>query len=398
MSTNMTDFGPPSVRWPPYGVDALPVPVVLGAAGVASCLAAARWRRGRTALASTGMVLLAHAGIYLHTTLRGKLRIWERVLDHAGLKGDERLLDLGCGRGAVLIAAARRLPAGHAVGADLWSKDQSGNRPEATLANAARAGVADRVEVHTADMTALPFDDSSFDVVTSALAIHNIPSAEGRYRAVDEAMRVLRPGGQLIVADFWPMARKYAEHVGQGAPRGLGPGYWYGGPWLGATLLQIVKEHAARVQEQLRAAGSWDERFAIAEDALARRYNPKRVVDPEVTFCWAQMLASRGRLRVERLAADVGWSRKRLWSRLASQVGLTPKRATRLVRFDHAAHRLAAGDSPAVVAAESGYADQSHLHRDVQAFAGLTPTAVAVLPFLAVDDVAWPASGHRTSA
>jgi ubiquinone/menaquinone biosynthesis C-methylase UbiE len=194
-------------------------------------------------MTAAGTVLLGFTGIYLHTTLRGKLRVWERELDRAGLKGNEQLLDLGCGRGAVLIEAARRLPVGRAVGADLWSgRDQSGNSPEATLANAAAAGVADRVEVHTADMTSLPFADGSFDVVTSALAIHNIPSQEGRYRAVDEAMRVLRPGGQLLVADIWWMARKYAAHIGQGALRGLGPGYWYGGPWFGITLLHAVKE------------------------------------------------------------------------------------------------------------------------------------------------------------
>jgi ubiquinone/menaquinone biosynthesis C-methylase UbiE len=143
----------------------------------------------------------------------------------------------------VLVEAARRLPAGRAVGVDLWSaKDQSGNKPEVTLANAAAAGVADRVEVHTADITALPFADGAFDVVTSALVIHNIPSAEQRYRAVDEAMRVLRPGGQLLVADFWWMNRKYAEHIGHGTLRRLGPDYWYGGPWLGITLLHVVKE------------------------------------------------------------------------------------------------------------------------------------------------------------
>jgi ubiquinone/menaquinone biosynthesis C-methylase UbiE len=194
-------------------------------------------------MAATGTVLLAFTGVYLHTTLRGKLRIWERELDQIGLKGDEHLLDLGCGRGAVLIEAARRLPTGRAVGADLWSgRDQSGNSPEATLANAAAAGVADRVEVHTADMTALPFADGSFDVVTSALAIHNIPSPEGRYRAVDEAVRVLRPGGQLLIADFWWVASKYAAHIGQGTLRGLGPEYWYGGPWFGITLLHAVKE------------------------------------------------------------------------------------------------------------------------------------------------------------
>jgi AraC-like DNA-binding protein len=102
------------------------------------------------------------------------------------------------------------------------------------------------------------------------------------------------------------------------------------------------------------------------------------------------MLASRGRVRVERLAAEAGWSRKRLWSRFRAQIGLTPKRAARLVRFDHAARLLAEGHSAAAVAADSGYADQSHLHRDVLAFAGMTPAAMAVTPFLAVDDVAWP--------
>src|SRR6516165_6113376 len=169
---------------PRYGVDAPPVPAVLGATGVACCLAAARWRPGRIAMAAAGTILLAQTIVYLHTTLRGKLRIWERELDQAGLKGDEQLLDLGCGRGAVLIEAARRLPSGRAVGVDLWSrKDQSGNSPEVTLANAAAAGVADRVEVRTADITALPFQDDSFDVVTSALVIHNIPSPEARYRA-----------------------------------------------------------------------------------------------------------------------------------------------------------------------------------------------------------------------
>jgi SAM-dependent methyltransferase len=247
MSKNMGSHGgaaqPPGTRrGPQYGVDALPLVVVLGSAGVACCLAAARWRTGRIATATAGAVLLANTGFFLHTTLRGKLRIWQRELDRAGLAGNEQLLDMGCGRGAVLIEAARRLPQGRAIGADLWSRDQSGNSPEATLANAATAGVADRVEVHTADMTALPFPNESFDVVTSAMAIHNIRLPEGRYRALDEAMRVLRPGGQLLIADPSPITKKYAAHIGQGTLRSLGPGYWYGGPWLGVTLLHAIKE------------------------------------------------------------------------------------------------------------------------------------------------------------
>lgn len=156
------------------------------------------------------------------------------------------------------------------------------------------------------------------------------------------------------------------------------------------ALEDLWGREAARIQEQLRAAASWPDRFAIAEAALGRRQETGRPVDPEVAFAWRQVLASRGRVRVERLAAEAGWSRKRLWARFRSQIGLTPKRAARLVRFDHAARLLAAGDNAAGVAADSGYADQSHLHRDVLAFTGMTPGAIAVTPFLAVDDVAWP--------
>jgi AraC-like DNA-binding protein len=157
-----------------------------------------------------------------------------------------------------------------------------------------------------------------------------------------------------------------------------------------AGLDDLWGREAVRIQEQLRAAASWEDRFAIVETVLARRQETSRAVDPEVAFAWGQMVASRGRVRVERLAAEAGWSRKRLWSRFRSQIGLTPKRAARLWRFDHAARLLAAGGSAAVAAADSGYADQSHLHRDVLAFAGMTPAAMAVTPFLAVDDVAWP--------
>lgn len=156
------------------------------------------------------------------------------------------------------------------------------------------------------------------------------------------------------------------------------------------TLDDLWGREAARTQERLRAAGSWEDRFAIAEAALARRADAGRAVDPEVAFSWGRMVASRGRVRVERLVAEIGWSRKRLWSRFRAQVGLTPKRVAQLIRFDHAVHGLAAGRSASLVAAESGYADQSHLHRDVMAFAGMTPTSVAVSPFLALDDVAWP--------
>ncbi|GAA3581114.1 helix-turn-helix domain-containing protein [Amycolatopsis ultiminotia] len=156
------------------------------------------------------------------------------------------------------------------------------------------------------------------------------------------------------------------------------------------SLADLWPHEAELFAERLRHTDSWADRFAIAERALAQRYQTGRAPDPEVAFAWRRMVEGRGGVRVDRLAAETGWSRQRLWSRFRAQIGLTPKRAARLIRFDHAVHRLAAGHQAADVAAESGYADQSHLHHDVAAFTGMTPTAVAAAPWLAVDDVAWP--------
>ncbi|MET8936195.1 helix-turn-helix domain-containing protein [Streptomyces rubiginosohelvolus] len=156
------------------------------------------------------------------------------------------------------------------------------------------------------------------------------------------------------------------------------------------SLEDIWGRDAERTEGRLRAAGTWDERFAIATDALGRRLDARRSPDPEVAAVWELILTGRGRVGVDSLANEVGWSRKRLWSRFRSQIGLAPKRAARLVRFDHAAHLLAAGRPAAEVAAVSGYADQAHLHREVKAFTGAMPTAVAAAPWLAIDDMAWP--------
>ena len=155
-------------------------------------------------------------------------------------------------------------------------------------------------------------------------------------------------------------------------------------------LSDVWGRDAGRAEDRLRAAASWDERFAIAVELLGRRMGARPPVDPEVARAWRRTITGRGLVRVDALAREVGWSRKRLWSRFRSQLGISPKRAARLVRFDHAAHLLAAGHTAAGVASVGGYADQSHLHREVRTFTGLTPADVAVAPWLAIDDVAWP--------
>lgn len=101
------------------------------------------------------------------------------------------MLDVGRGLGLFLIGAAKRLSTGRAVGIDKWQQeDLSGNNAAGTLDNATIEGVADKVDVHTGDAPALPFDDGSFDVVLSSMALHNIYNAGARHTAVREIARV----------------------------------------------------------------------------------------------------------------------------------------------------------------------------------------------------------------
>lgn len=133
----------------------------------------------------------------------GKLRGREQLLQEVSWKGTEQVLDLGCGRGLLLIAAAKRLTTGKATGIDIWqSEDLSDNRPDATLANASAEGVGDRVAIETADMRELPFPDASFDVVVSRAAIHNLYAVPDRAKAIREVARVLKPGGCALIEDI----------------------------------------------------------------------------------------------------------------------------------------------------------------------------------------------------
>ena len=197
-----------------YGVDAPPVIRNLAISGVACLIvgiAAFRFLSEPRWLALiigywgvlVGAILLLQPMLMIWSSKVGKLRMRRALIDRLNLKGNETVLDVGCGRGLLLNEAARHLTSGKAIGVDLWqSEDQSGNRPEVTLENARLEGVAERVEVRTGDMRELPLPDHSVDIVISSMAIHNVREKEGRAQAIREIDRVLRPGGQISLLDF----------------------------------------------------------------------------------------------------------------------------------------------------------------------------------------------------
>ena len=173
-----------------------------------------------TIVASIGVAaLISGVGFLFSGTMMiwssrvGKLHARDSLLDGLQLRGDETLLDLGCGRGLLLIGAAKRVPQGRALGIDIWSqRDQGDNRKDATLANACAEDVADRVEIYDGDMRKLPFEDAHIDVVVANLSIHNIYNREGRREAINEAMRVLKPGGKVALMDF-EHVKEYGEDL-----------------------------------------------------------------------------------------------------------------------------------------------------------------------------------------
>jgi ubiquinone/menaquinone biosynthesis C-methylase UbiE len=242
-----------------YGYDAPYALVTFAVLGVALAVGAvvSWWTRSPTrqtfGLAAYAVLGLGSAGSFFYTTRAGKFAVWNEILDGLRLHGDERVLDLGCGRGAVLNMVAGRLTTGRITGVDLWSThDQSGNARDVTRRNATLEGVSGRVSVETGDMRALPFPDDTFDLVVSSLAIHNISGSSERAKAISEGWRVLAPGGRLVIADI-RATRHYArvlEELGAAAVtrRNLGWRFWYGNPFASTSLVTAVKTPVPRIQ------------------------------------------------------------------------------------------------------------------------------------------------------
>ena len=246
----------PSIRRGDYGYDAPYGLVSFGIVAVVSAIIATiAWSRGANQPARIAtfyfVFFSANAASFFYTTRHGKFLEWETILDRARLRGDERVLDMGCGRGAVLTAVAKRLTTGRVAGVDIWStRDQSGNARDVTLRNVSLEGVANRVEVKTGDMRALPFPDASFDIVVSSLAIHNIRGNDDRRQAIAEGFRVLKPGGRMLIADI------RATSIYADALRALGAShvervrlgwrFWWGNPIAATTLLTASKASEPR--------------------------------------------------------------------------------------------------------------------------------------------------------
>jgi AraC-like DNA-binding protein len=154
------------------------------------------------------------------------------------------------------------------------------------------------------------------------------------------------------------------------------------GPLAGAVveLDELIGAHARELYDRLAATSSWDARFDILDEILVKAAGD-RLADPpeppsEVIRAWRRLVATGGAVEIGGLAKEVGWSRRHLGEKFRAEVGLSPKVAARVLRFERARHLLSMPTRPglAAVAVACGYYDQAHFNREWGELAGCTPT------------------------
>lgn len=154
------------------------------------------------------------AGVFALRKWRYAARIRSQIFDSLALRGDEKVLDVGCGSGLLLNGAAMRLTTGKATGIDIWSLHSGGGNLELLWKNAKAEGVADKIEFKEADARKMPFEDAAFDVVLSSGALHHIShNFDDHERAVREMVRVLKPGGKIVLWDITHMIEATAAKM-----------------------------------------------------------------------------------------------------------------------------------------------------------------------------------------
>jgi AraC-like DNA-binding protein len=158
-----------------------------------------------------------------------------------------------------------------------------------------------------------------------------------------------------------------------GAPAGVLAG-------IDLDAADVLGPFARELHERVGCATTWPHRFAVLDELLLRRAGLEQAVPGEVAHAWERLLSTSGSVSVADLAREIGWSSRHLGNRFRTEIGLSPKEAARVVRFDRARRLLQATAGTgsrariAEVATACGYYDQAHLARDFRSLAGCPPS------------------------
>ena len=203
-----------------YGFDAPGIMISMlagGAAGLGLSVAALMSTSGWLRIVAWAVLAVALVPLLLGLSMLvygflGKKRMRDFMIGLIDWRGDEQVLDVGAGLGLLLIGAAKKLKVrGRATAIDIWrTEDLSGGGLDQLAANVAIEGVEDRIALLTEDARTLSMADGSMDVVLSLFCIHNIEGEAEQKRALLEIVRVLKPGGRVLIGEWMPIGR-YAK-------------------------------------------------------------------------------------------------------------------------------------------------------------------------------------------
>lgn len=224
------------------GLDAPLVPILYIIVGLLAILYALLFHAYYSSYLWTviyGTIMIFGGLIFIHTSIRGKSIIWDNIISELNIPENSKVLDLGTGHGLVLLKFAHRLSEkGHATGIDLWrNRDQSDNTLENTKAIIESKKLEQIADVQTANMLDLPFEDNQYDFVVTSLALHNIKPASARKDALNEASRVLKPNGTLVIVDTGHNKKEYLSVLRSNGysiqqHKTYGIIGWWTGPWM----------------------------------------------------------------------------------------------------------------------------------------------------------------------
>lgn len=142
------------------------------------------------------------------------------------------------------------------------------------------------------------------------------------------------------------------------------------------SLEDLLQGAARELGERLALAEDWATCWRALDDVLARQPDDGGRVAPDLRRAWQRLLETGGRIPIAELARELGWSQRHFGMRFRSELGLAPKVAARVIRFDRSVSLLRRSPARPLgeVALACGYSDQSHMNRDWRALAAVPPT------------------------
>lgn len=184
------------------------------------------------------ILILLVIGIYCNTLFRGRSLIWNQILRELKISGNAQVAILGLNYAGLFIDVAKRLKApGKVTGVNTGNENVIKQENERIKENR----VADRAKLVDGSLLNLPLESRHYDYVLSIFTFHSVSPAINRGRAIQEAVRVMKTNGTLIIVDFGNLQqyRPLLNNLGfqdvRIVPTDING--WWGGPWLKTSVL-----------------------------------------------------------------------------------------------------------------------------------------------------------------